>query len=532
MLGLARSVYHAPHYRHLHFLDTGVSRAPVWHLLAQVFLDVVRHLLKERACGASTPRACGHLWREATQAQGLQHLLCDEDFFCAVAAGARRERYADGIADSFGEHEGQGRRRRDDSLHAKAGLGEAEMQRVIATRSKFSVAVKQVLHLRDLGGDDDAVVRQAGLFRERCRPQRTLDHRFHIRMFSIQRFSARGVLVHHRREQVLIERAPVHADPHGLVAIDCDLNDRPEVFVPAFTSDVARVDSVLCQRLRTSRILCEQEVPVVMKVADDGSGDPAIGDPRYQFGEGLGGVVVVDGDPHELGASACQGNHLIGGRSSVGRVGVRHRLDDDGMRRAHSDGADKCADGFSAFLEDHGNPQSGVAAGIIMREVGEYVFRAAFPALPFHLKDQRMPTPDDTPAPQQPEPEKSFCRRHWGALSIAAVLLVPTLVFIIWSGVTLSYTYSSGMRVGFVQKFSKKGWLCKTWEGELAMVNMPGAMSQIFTFSVRNDSVATAINEAMGKGRVEVQYEEHRGVPSSCFGETSYFVKGVRSIPG
>ena len=143
-----------------------------------------------------------------------------------------------------------------------------------------------------------------------------------------------------------------------------------------------------------------------------------------------------------------------------------------------------------------------------------------------------MRTPDDTPPPHQPQPGKSFSRRHWGALSIAAVLLVPSLVFIIWSAATLSYTYSSGMRVGFVQKFSKKGWLCKTWEGELAMVNMPGAMSQIFTFSVRNDSVATAINEAMGKGRVEVQYEEHRGVPSSCFGETPYFVKGVRSIPG
>ena len=143
-----------------------------------------------------------------------------------------------------------------------------------------------------------------------------------------------------------------------------------------------------------------------------------------------------------------------------------------------------------------------------------------------------MPTPDDTKAPQQTESGKSFTRRYWGVLSIAALALVPTLVFTIWSGVTLSYTYSSGMRVGFVQKFSKKGWFCKTWEGELAMVNMPGAMSQIFTFSVRNDSVATAINEAMGKGRVEVQYEEHRGVPSSCFGETPYFVKGVRSIPG
>ena len=111
-------------------------------------------------------------------------------------------------------------------------------------------------------------------------------------------------------------------------------------------------------------------------------------------------------------------------------------------------------------------------------------------------------------------------------------MLVPTLIFTIWAGVALNFSYSNGQRVGFVQKFSKKGWLCKTWEGELAMVNMPGAMSQIFTFTVRNDSVAVAINEAMAKGRVELQYDEHPGVPTSCFGETRYFVKGVRVVAG
>jgi hypothetical protein len=137
----------------------------------------------------------------------------------------------------------------------------------------------------------------------------------------------------------------------------------------------------------------------------------------------------------------------------------------------------------------------------------------------------------ELPSPA-PEPKRGFARRQWGKLAITAVILVPSLVFTIWAGLALSYTYSSGMRVGFVQKFSKKGWLCKTWEGELAMVNIPGALSQIFTFSVRSDSVAAAINEAMSKGRLELQYDEHRGVPNSCFGETPYFVKGVRSIPG
>jgi hypothetical protein len=135
-----------------------------------------------------------------------------------------------------------------------------------------------------------------------------------------------------------------------------------------------------------------------------------------------------------------------------------------------------------------------------------------------------------TPEPQAAAPTHGFVRRNWGKLMLLALVIVPALVFTLWAGVALSYSYSSGIRVGFVQKFSRKGWICKTWEGELAMVNMPGALSQIFVFSVRNDSVARAINDAMLKGRLELQYDEHRGVPTSCFGETNHFVVGVRSI--
>ena len=127
-------------------------------------------------------------------------------------------------------------------------------------------------------------------------------------------------------------------------------------------------------------------------------------------------------------------------------------------------------------------------------------------------------------------PPHGFVRRHWGQLTVLLVVVVPALVFTIWAGIALKYSYSTGQRVGFVQKFSRKGWICKTWEGELAMVNMPGAMSQIFVFSVRSDSVAHALNAAMTKGRLELEYEEHRGVPTTCFGETTHFVVGVRGI--
>jgi hypothetical protein len=144
-----------------------------------------------------------------------------------------------------------------------------------------------------------------------------------------------------------------------------------------------------------------------------------------------------------------------------------------------------------------------------------------------------MTAPESAPSAPAPE-KKGFLRRHWGKTTIAALVLVPALVFTIWAGSALTYKYSSGQRVGYVQKFSKKGWICKTWEGELAMVNLPGALAQIFTFTVRSDSVAQAISDAMAKGqvRVELQYDQHVGVPTTCFGDTEYFVKGVRVVPG
>jgi hypothetical protein len=106
------------------------------------------------------------------------------------------------------------------------------------------------------------------------------------------------------------------------------------------------------------------------------------------------------------------------------------------------------------------------------------------------------------------------------------VLLVLTAVYT-WA--TLSWSYSTGERAGYVQKISRKGWICKTWEGELAMVTMPGTMTEKFTFSVRDDAVAAKITQAMGK-RVSLEYEEHMAVPTSCFAETRYFITGVQVV--
>jgi hypothetical protein len=108
-------------------------------------------------------------------------------------------------------------------------------------------------------------------------------------------------------------------------------------------------------------------------------------------------------------------------------------------------------------------------------------------------------------------------------------LLVAALLFAGYTWLSLTWSYSKGERAGYIQKFSKKGWVCKTWEGELAMVAVPGSMPEMFNFSVRDDAVAVQINQSMGR-RIVLYYEQHVGVPTRCFGETGYFVKSVKAI--
>jgi hypothetical protein len=95
--------------------------------------------------------------------------------------------------------------------------------------------------------------------------------------------------------------------------------------------------------------------------------------------------------------------------------------------------------------------------------------------------------------------------------------------------VVLRWNYSTGERAGWVQKISRKGWICKTWEGEMAMVSMPGAIPEKFHFTVRDDAVAREINQVMGR-RVMVHYEEKVGLPTTCFGETRHFVTKVTVV--
>ena len=125
--------------------------------------------------------------------------------------------------------------------------------------------------------------------------------------------------------------------------------------------------------------------------------------------------------------------------------------------------------------------------------------------------------------------QQGFLRRHWLGVTLVTLVGVPAFVFTVWAGVALTFSYSAGTRTGFVQKLSKKGWICKTWEGEMAMTAQPGVAPTLFVFSVRLDSIANEITRLEGR-QVTLRYEEHQGVPSSCFGETSHFVNGVSEV--
>jgi len=102
-------------------------------------------------------------------------------------------------------------------------------------------------------------------------------------------------------------------------------------------------------------------------------------------------------------------------------------------------------------------------------------------------------------------------------------------LFALYIYIALNWSYSTGERAGFLQKVSNKGWICKTWEGELSLVAMPGAAPEKFLFTVRDEAVAQKVSAAAGK-RVTLNYEQHKGLPTTCFGDTDYFVVGVTEI--
>jgi hypothetical protein len=98
-----------------------------------------------------------------------------------------------------------------------------------------------------------------------------------------------------------------------------------------------------------------------------------------------------------------------------------------------------------------------------------------------------------------------------------------------YTWLVLHWSYSSGERAGLLQKFSRKGWICKTWEGELMLTAMPGAIPEKFEFTVRDDKLAAELSVNAGK-KIILSYSQHKGLPSSCFGDTEYFAQQMQQF--
>jgi len=123
-----------------------------------------------------------------------------------------------------------------------------------------------------------------------------------------------------------------------------------------------------------------------------------------------------------------------------------------------------------------------------------------------------------------------FLHRSLRSLRRGLVIIAVAVVALsaVWILAASTFSYSKGDRAGILQKFSERGWLCKTWEGELLLTGVPGVIPEKFQFSVRSDEVAAKVLTEVGR-RVTLTYEQHKGLPG-CLGETEYFVTGVQRL--
>ena len=221
------------------------------------------------------------------------------------------------------------------------------MQRIVGAPRQLAVDADQILHGRDLGREDDAVLRQPDLFGALRRQQRRLHHGLARHVARVDRMVRLGVLVHQMREQFLVERAPIGADAHRLVVPDRGLDDGAELPVLLFLeADIAGIDAVFVERLGAGRMIGEELVADIVEVADDRHVDVHLREPLLDVRHGGRGLVAVDGDAHDLGTGARQRRHLLRRRLDVGRVGIGHRLHHDGRAAADGDVADLDGDGF------------------------------------------------------------------------------------------------------------------------------------------------------------------------------------------
>ncbi len=184
--------------------------------------------------------------------------------------------------------------------------------------------------------------------------ERAYHHRFHGHFAGVFRLFKAGILVHHAGEQHLVERSPVHADAHRLLILHRDFDHGAEVGVAGLSNaGVAGIDAVLGQIARALGIFRQQNVTVVVEVADDGDADALLIELFDDVGNGGGSLVVVHGDAYQFGTGAGEGCYLLDGRRNIGGIGIGHRLHHNWCIGADAHTANNGRDGLSALNIGH-----------------------------------------------------------------------------------------------------------------------------------------------------------------------------------
>ena len=225
------------------------------------------------------------------------------------------------------------------------------MQWLFGFCRKFAIDGNEVARARRFAGNDDLILAQAAFKRQlrglKCRE----DHAFVDDLFGVLAEILIGVFLHLAHDQLLIERAAIHADAHGLSVVARHFANGGELFIAALAgADVAGVDAVFVERLRALRILRQQDVAVVVEIADDGRVAAGIKQPLLDRRDGCGGLRDVYGPADELRTSFGQFDGLLECGFDIGRVRVGHGLDDDRRAAAHADLADLYAIRFAARM--------------------------------------------------------------------------------------------------------------------------------------------------------------------------------------
>ncbi len=345
--GFARAVDDAAHDSELQFFHAFVLRFPFRHFVANVSLNAFGEFLKRGTGGAPAARACRDAGRKRTQAEGLKKFASGVDFVAAVASRARSERDANRVTDAFGEKNAHGRCGPDEAFGGHARFGEAEVQRLVGLPREFAIDADEIARTRNFAGNDDLIFAQAAGEREFGGLQRGNDHALVDDFLGSEAEVAVSILLHFLHDELLIERAAVDADAHGLAIVDGDFADGGELFVAtrAF-ADIAGIDAVFVERLGAVGIFGEKDVAVVVKIADERRVAAGVEDAALDFGNGSGGFGNVDGDADEFGAGLGKFEILFRSGGDVGGVRVGHRLDDDGRAATDLNFPDLYADRF------------------------------------------------------------------------------------------------------------------------------------------------------------------------------------------